>query len=305
MDALGMIETKGLVGAVEALDSMLKSADVTLLDRVFVGGGIVTVTIQGDVGAVKSAVDAGAAAVRQLDAESLLAEHVIPRPEAQLDGIVITHIVENAPSPYDPDPDPNPSPDNGNGSQEGPEESLETSVDPEPAAEEPAADEPTEQPEEEAQPEPEEPVETPVEEEPAVEENSTETDPQPVEEEVMQLEMEVEAEPVQSETTAEAEASEALSDTEIDTESVQSAEEAASEDASESLAEIPAITDREGIDAVIASHGVDALDDALAGFKVSELRKIARGYNGFGLSGRNISKANKKMLIQAFKDYYK
>jgi len=56
---------------------------------------------------------------------------------------------------------------------------------------------------------------------------------------------------------------------------------------------------------VVAAAGVDALDTALEGLRVSELRKLARGYNGFSLTGRDISKANKKMLIEAFKDYYK
>ena len=62
MQALGMIETKGLIGAIESADTMLKAAEVTLLEKTHIGGGLVTVCVVGDVGAVKAAVDAGAAA---------------------------------------------------------------------------------------------------------------------------------------------------------------------------------------------------------------------------------------------------
>ena len=71
------------------------------------------------------------------------------------------------------------------------------------------------------------------------------------------------------------------------------------------IAELPQVKDRESIDQVVAAAGADALDTAREGLRVSELRKLARGYNGFSLTGRDISKANKKMLIEAFKDYYK
>ena len=63
-DALGMIETKGLVGSIEAADAMVKAANVTLIGKEFVGGGLVTVMVRGDVGAVKAATDAGAAAAQ-------------------------------------------------------------------------------------------------------------------------------------------------------------------------------------------------------------------------------------------------
>lgn len=81
MQALGMIETKGLLAAVEAADTMLKAADVTFFDKQKVGGGRVTVLVTGDVGAVKAAVDAAVMAVEQLQADSLLSSHVIPRPD--------------------------------------------------------------------------------------------------------------------------------------------------------------------------------------------------------------------------------
>ncbi|HLQ39607.1 MAG TPA: BMC domain-containing protein, partial [Tetragenococcus sp.] len=74
-DALGMVETKGLVGSIEAADSMVKAANVSLIGKEFVGGGIVTVMVRGDVGAVKAATDAGAAAAERVG--ELLSVHVI------------------------------------------------------------------------------------------------------------------------------------------------------------------------------------------------------------------------------------
>ena len=77
-DALGMIETKGLVGSIEAADAMVKAANVTLIGKEFVGGGLVTVMVRGDVGAVKAATEAGEAAASRIG--ELVAVHVIPRP---------------------------------------------------------------------------------------------------------------------------------------------------------------------------------------------------------------------------------
>ena len=84
--ALGMIETKGLVGAVEAADAMVKAANVTLIGKVHVGGGLVTVMVRGDVGAVKAATDAGAAAASRVG--ELVSVHVIPRPHNEVEFIL-------------------------------------------------------------------------------------------------------------------------------------------------------------------------------------------------------------------------
>lgn len=84
--ALGMIETKGLVGAVEAADAMVKAADVRLVGKVQVGGGLVTVMVRGDVGAVKAATDAGAAAASNVG--ELISVHVIPRPHSDIELIL-------------------------------------------------------------------------------------------------------------------------------------------------------------------------------------------------------------------------
>ena len=85
-NALGMIETRGLVGAVEAADAMVKAANVTLIGKEQVGGGLATVMVRGDVGAVKAATDAGAAAAERVG--ELLSVHVIPRPHTEVDAIL-------------------------------------------------------------------------------------------------------------------------------------------------------------------------------------------------------------------------
>jgi ethanolamine utilization protein EutM len=85
-EALGMIETKGLVGAVEASDAMVKAANVVLIGKEYIGSGYVTVMVRGDVGAVKAATDAGAAAARRVG--ELVAVHVIPRPHEHVDKIL-------------------------------------------------------------------------------------------------------------------------------------------------------------------------------------------------------------------------
>ena len=88
MQAIGMIETKGLLAAIESADSMTKSANVQILEKVYVGGGLVTIIVNGDVGAVRAAVDAGVAAVKTLGEEFLISEHIIPRPHEDLKAIM-------------------------------------------------------------------------------------------------------------------------------------------------------------------------------------------------------------------------
>lgn len=85
-NSLGMIETKGLVGAIEAADAMVKSANVQLVGKEQVGGGLVTVMVRGDVGAVKAATDAGAAAAEKVG--ELISVHVIARPHVEVDNIL-------------------------------------------------------------------------------------------------------------------------------------------------------------------------------------------------------------------------
>ena len=100
MNALGMIETRGLVASNEAADAMVKAASVTLISKTHVGGGLVTVMVEGDVGAVKAATDAGAAAAERVG--ELISVHVIPRPAAD-----VAHILDRRPEPK-PEPEPEP-----------------------------------------------------------------------------------------------------------------------------------------------------------------------------------------------------
>lgn len=86
LDALGMVETKGLIGAIEAADAMVKAAKVDLLGKEIIGGGYVTVMVRGDVGAVKAATDAGAAAAQRVG--ELVSVHVIPRPHSEVESIL-------------------------------------------------------------------------------------------------------------------------------------------------------------------------------------------------------------------------
>lgn len=107
MKALGMVETYGVIGAIEAADVMLKVADVSLIKKERVQGGLQLITVEGDVGAVKVAVDAAASAVNRLGESLLFGAHVIPRPDNQLRRIYSKEdsIDENASSP-NPDAKP-------------------------------------------------------------------------------------------------------------------------------------------------------------------------------------------------------
>ncbi len=101
MQALGLIETKGLLAAVEAADTMVKSADVSIIEKTYVGGGLVTISVTGDVGAVKASIEAGVAAVKKLDEGFLVSEHVIPRPHEELESIIGSNTPPEDPSSND------------------------------------------------------------------------------------------------------------------------------------------------------------------------------------------------------------
>lgn len=89
MQAIGLIETKGITGVIIALDAMLKAANVSVLERSFVGGGNVAVTITGDVGAVTAAIEAGEGAIRTLDSSLMISKHIIARPDKGLEDCII------------------------------------------------------------------------------------------------------------------------------------------------------------------------------------------------------------------------
>lgn len=86
LEALGMVETKGFIGAVESADAMVKAANVKLIGKEYIGAGYVTIFVRGDVGAVKAATDAGASAARRVG--ELISVHVIPRPHSEVERVL-------------------------------------------------------------------------------------------------------------------------------------------------------------------------------------------------------------------------
>jgi microcompartment protein CcmL/EutN len=183
MQALGLIETKGLIAAIESADAMLKAADVRLLEKTVVGGGLVTIAVTGDVAAVKAAVEAGAAAVERISSSLLVSQHVIPRPHEEL-GCMIG-----------PGKDP-----------EDPEDPI---------------------------------IEDPATEDPVAEEETEE-----------------------------------------------------------------ALHHKEAVDKIVLERGLEETIEALGKLKVIELRNLARRYMDFGITGRNVSKADKRLLLTEFRKYY-
>ncbi len=92
-EAMGLIETRGFVAAVEAADAMVKAANVRLVSKEYAGSGLVTITVKGDVGAVKAAVDAGSAAAKRIG--EVVSVHVIPRPHTEVDKVVSGRMVRS------------------------------------------------------------------------------------------------------------------------------------------------------------------------------------------------------------------
>lgn len=199
MKALGLIETKGTLAAVEAADAMVKAADVTLVEKTRVGGGLVTITVTGDVAAVQAAVDAGAAAVERIAASSLAAKLVIPRPHEELE-ILFTP--------------------KGPGGKTDPGVTDEK----EPEAEDAAVGD-------------------------AVEEvvKEVEESPHPA---------------------------------------------------------LPEKLDRQTLDSIIEKYGIAEGMAMADGLKVTALRTLAREYGELKISGREVSKANKQLLLEELKSYY-
>lgn len=207
MQALGLIETKGLVAATESADAMLKAADVNLLEKTYVGGGLVSIAVTGDVGAVKAAVEAGGAAVRKIDEKLLISQHIIPRPHEELNSIIAT-------------------------------------------------------------------TKTEIEEETLIEE-------------IVTIETEPEAAIIEDPV---------LEDAKID---------ASQEETNASIQlDFSKLDNKEAIDKMILEHGLEEIIEALRKLKVVELRNLAREYKYFGIAGRKISKADKKLLIAEFIKYY-
>jgi microcompartment protein CcmL/EutN len=234
MQALGFIETKGVLAAIEAADAMLKAANVSLMEKTKVGGGLVAVTVTGDVAAVKAAVDAGAAAVERIDGATLVTCHVIPRPHDELIDI------------FDggtPDEPKGKSVEHGELDEESVEskellESNEELVEPK---EEPV--------------EPKDNLIPEIKEKPSLEETK---------------------EFLTKDSTKE------------------------SSDKPETVEPVK----RETVD-MWKQDGLKKTMKKLEDMKVTELRTLAREYPEFSIAGREISKANKAMLLKEFKKYYR
>ncbi len=109
MTALGLIETKGLLPAIESADAMLKAADVRLLEKNLAGGGLVTITIAGEVAAVKAAVDAAVSSIQRIKGATLVSEHVIPRPDIELEKVIATKVAPETDKKVLPEPTPEPA----------------------------------------------------------------------------------------------------------------------------------------------------------------------------------------------------
>lgn len=208
--ALAMIETRGLLAAIEASDVMLKAADVHLHSRTFVRGGLVCILMEGDVAACKASVDAARSAVERLGVNLLVSSHVIPRPDSGLAVILDEELSAPPEDPRDPEDPQDP---------EGPDS-------------------------------PDEPEETAAEEAPEA--------PADAKDEAL-------AEPQVPEGPLEAKAD---------------------------------------VDASVHDHGLAATALALESMRVVELRNLARTYEDFPITGREISRANKGHLLEYFNAYY-
>jgi len=197
MQALGLIETRGLTVAIECADAMLKAAEVTLIEKTYVGGGLVSIAVTGEVSAVTAAVEAGAGAVRQINSTLLISQHVIPRPDKELEGLIV-------------------------------------SVKPFKNLDLPTSD----------------PIKVEPEEEAAVGDK--------IVKEISTISLDMSVEEIEKKT----------------------------------------------IDYIVLEYGLQEALEFLGGLKVTKLRNLAREYKEIGISGRVISKADKKTLIAELNKYY-
>lgn len=202
MQAIGMIETQGLLAAIEATDAMLKAAEVHLLERSFVRGGLVCITVTGDVAACQASVDAGVAAVERLGYGLLVSQHIIPRPAASLALLF-------SPSSTDDGGDDEPTPPSGD------------------------ADAPPINP-------------IPPQQKATPKKNSDAVETSGINENYRKMDL----------------------------------------------------------DAIVAEKGLEEALSYLKTVKVVDLRNIAREYDDFAILGREISKANKALLLENFARYY-
>lgn len=245
MQALGLIETIGLIAAIESADAMLKAADVNLLEKTYVGGGLVSIAVTGDVGAVKAAVDAGGAAVRNINDTLLVSQHVIPRPHEELDNIIVSAV------PLKDRNIPTVAP-----AKNQPEDETTVEVIEEDTVEVPVK------------------IEDSIVED-SIEENSTVENP-------------------------------TVEDSKEENSTVENSEneELLPEKITDPLKMDLTKLNRKAVDKMVLDYGLEKAIEILSKFKVIELRNLARKYKNFGIKGRSISKADKKLLLIEFKKYY-
>lgn len=220
MQSLGLIETKGLIAAIESADVMLKTSNVNILEKTYVGGGLVSIVVTGDVAAVKAAVEAGAAAVKNINAALLISEHVIPRPHEDLDNVIISAI-------------------------------------------------------------------------PLKDREISKVQRQ-------EIETKEKVEIVEEDT---GKIKEAINENLL-VENLVNDELFTEEPRAFPKVDLTLPHNKEAVDKMILEYGLEKTIDILSKFTVKVLRKLAREYKNFGIEGRTVSKADKKLLITNFREYY-
>ena len=226
MQALGLIETIGLVVAIESADAMLKAADVNILEKTYVGGGLVVIAVTGDVAAVKAAVEAGGAAVKRINSKLLVSQHVIAHPHEELDNVIVSVVpLENA------------------------ERSTVVST------------------------------KTQFKDEPEVEITKEDTAEVPIEIENILVKDLIVEDSVDKKLSTKKLANSLLIN----------------------LSELP---NKEAVDKILLEYSLEEVIKVLSKVKVVELRNLAREYKNFGIVGRSVSRANKKLLLTEFREYY-
>lgn len=214
MEALGLIETKGILAAIVSVDNMLKAADIRLVDKTYVGGGLVSIAVTGDVGAVTVAVEAGGAAVNELGSSLLISKHVIPRPQEDLEGKIISTI--------------------------------------------------------------------PLIDKIALKDNSEKVKEKQESKEVKE---------------------EKIEDKAIKIEEIKEEKDEIKIEGIKKI-DLKKVKRKNDLEDNIKKYGVEIITEALEELRVVELRKLAREYENFGIKGRDISNASKKLLLKEFKKYY-
>ncbi|MFV3012772.1 BMC domain-containing protein [Clostridium botulinum] len=273
MQALGLIETKGLLAAVEAADTMVKSADVSIIEKTYVGGGLVTISVTGDVGAVKASIEAGVAAVKKLDEKFLVSEHVIPRPHEELESIIGPNTPPEDPPSNDDTENVEDADDTDAVENTQNEDTLQKAEDTEKVENTKAVDS--------------------VEDTESVEVTKDIVDAKNVEN------------TEKAETVKDVKAVDNTEHVDADTKNnIEENQHGLGGDLDKLHKLNLENLHKEDVDNLIRKNGIEKTILILAKLKVVKLRNLAREYKDLGIAGRTISKAGKNLLINKFKLYY-